>query len=374
MNGPTSSPTPIRVGVWGTGNVGRPAIRAVAAHPLLELHTVLVSDESKVGADVGDLAGVGPLGVAAVSAGTVADHLGDLDAMVYAATADTRPGDALSDLLVCLRAGVDVVSTSFYALAHPPSVPSGLASAVGEACAAGDASVFVSGIDPGWVVDVLPALVVGPVATLSGGVASAVREVRCQELFDYSLYDQPDVVRTVIGFGQPLDDLPLMLHDGSLRFVWEPTLRNLADLLGVEVARVTTTVERAALDADVDIPAMGRFEAGTQGAFRFEVRAEPTDPAHPHLVVEHVTRIHPGCATQWPQPSSPGGEHRVVVRGQPELTITVHGHAPGEPEAAGGGNAVAANRLVSAIPAVCAAPPGILGPGDLPPWVPAPGG
>ena len=374
MRDDAEAPTPLRVGVWGTGNVGRPAIRAVAAHPLLALHTVLVSDASKVGADAGELAGIGPLGVPAAASTSAVDLLGDLDAVVYAATADTRPADALTDLLACLRAGVDVVSTSFYALAHPPTVPSGLAAAVGEACSAGGASVFVSGIDPGWVVDVLPALVVGPVATLSGGVGSGVTEVRCQELFDYSLYDQPDVVRNVIGFGRPLDELPLMLHDGSLRFVWEPTLRNLADLLGVAVAQVTTTVERAALDADVDIPAMGRFEAGTQGAFRFEVRAEPADPAHPHLVVEHVTRIHPGCAPQWPQPSSPGGEHRVVVRGQPELTITVHGHAPGEPEAAGGGNAVAANRLVSVIPAVCAAPPGILGPCDLPPWAPSPPG
>ncbi|MGW2306395.1 hypothetical protein ACWCO6_35780, partial [Streptomyces sp. NPDC001809] len=56
----------IRTVVWGTGNVGRAAIRAVDAHPGLELAAVLVSDPAKVGRDAGRLAGLGrDLGVAA---------------------------------------------------------------------------------------------------------------------------------------------------------------------------------------------------------------------------------------------------------------------------------------------------------------------
>ena len=45
-----------RVVVWGTGNVGRPAIRAVAAHRDLELVGVVVSNPAKVGKDAGELA------------------------------------------------------------------------------------------------------------------------------------------------------------------------------------------------------------------------------------------------------------------------------------------------------------------------------
>ena len=44
--------------VWGTGNVGRAAIRAVQAHPVLELAAVLVHDPAKVGRDAGELAGL----------------------------------------------------------------------------------------------------------------------------------------------------------------------------------------------------------------------------------------------------------------------------------------------------------------------------
>ncbi len=47
--------------------------------------------------------------------------------------------------------------------------------------------------------------------------------------------------------------------------------------------------------------------------------------------------------------------------------MTIHGTEAGEPGAAGGGNATAANRIVNAIPAVCEAPAGPLGALDLPP-------
>jgi hypothetical protein len=344
-----------RVVVWGTGNAGRPAIRAVAAHRDLELVGVVVSNPEKVGRDAGELAGIGTLGVPATD--DVARALAaDVDAVAYTATGDTRPDAALDDLVACLAAGRNVVSTSFYPLLHPPSAPAPLLGRVSDACAAGDSSVFVSGIDPGWALDILPALV--------SGVGAGITEIRAQELFNYALYDQPDVVRNVIGFGRRLDETPLMLLDVSLLHVWEPMLRVLADLLGISLDAVTTMVERRPLDETVVVPGMGEFAAGTQGAFRFEVRGHVGERIP--LVVEHVTRIDDACAPDWPRPTSPGGEHRVVLSGHPNLTVTVHGTEEGEPGAAGGGNASAANRIVNAIPAVCAAPAGPLSPVDLP--------
>jgi len=345
-----------RVVVWGTGNAGRPAIRAVAAHRDLELVGAIVANPDKVGRDAGDLAFVEPLGVAATDdpARALAD---DVDAVVYTATGDTRPDAALDDLVRCLGAGKDVTSTSFYGLLHPPSAPRALLDVVEPACAEGGSSVFVSGIDPGWALDILPALV--------SGVGAGITEVRVQEVFNYALYDQPDVVRHVIGFGGPMDQEPLMLLDFSLQMVWAPMVRLLADLLEVELDDVTTHVERRPLERTIDVPGMGTFEAGTQGAFRFEVRG--IVGGEPRLVVEHVTRIDDECAPEWQQSTSPGGEHRVELTGHPNLAVSVHGTEPGEPGAAGGGNASAANRIVNALPAVIAAPPGPVSPLDLPP-------
>lgn len=344
-----------RVVVWGSGNVGRPAIRAIAGHSELELAGVIVANPEKVGRDAGELAGIAPLGVAATDR---ADALlgNGIDAVVYTATADTRPMEAYTDLLCCLRAGANVVSSSFYPLLYPPGAPAELRSEVERACLDGSSSVFVSGIDPGWALDILPLL-------LSGVVAN-IRELRCQEIFNYALYDQPQVVRHVIGFGQPMDQLPPMLHEIALRTVWEPMVRLLGDGLDAPVEQVTTRVERRALERDIDIPGMGHFALGTQGAFRFEVSG--LRAGEPVYVVEHITRIDDSCAPDWPYPPDGGGCHRVLLRGDPDLTVTLHGHDHYEPGPGAGGNATAANRLVNAIGAVCAAPPGIVTPLDLP--------
>jgi len=250
-----------------------------------------------------------------------------------------------------------VVSTSFYPLLHPASAPAPVTEAIERACATGESSVFVSGIDPGWALDVLPILV--------SGVSAGIEEIRVQEIFNYALYDAPDVVRNVIGFGRSMDETPLMLLDIALEMVWAPMVRILAEALDVELERVATHVERRALEQTIEVEGMGTFETGTQGAFRFEVQG--IVGGKPRLVVEHVTRIDDECAPDWPSSTSPGGIHRVKVTGHPNLEVTIHGTEPGEPGAAGGGNATAANRIVNAIPAVCAAAAGPLSVLDLPP-------
>ena len=344
-----------RVVVWGTGNVGRPAIRAIAAHRDLELVGVVVSNPAKVGVDAGELAGIAPLGVSATDDTAIA-FADDVDAVFYGATADSRPMEAYMDLERLLRSGRNVVSTAFYPLLHPASAPQELMGMLDPAMEAGNSSVFVSGIDPGWALDILPGLV--------SGVGAGITEIRIQEIFNYALYDAPDIVRDVIGLGGPMDVLPQMLQEISLMMVWAPMVRVLADMLEVEVDEIVTNVERRPLERTIDVPGMGTFEEGTLGAFRFEVTG--IVKGHPLLVVEHVTRIDDDCAPDWQQPTMPGGEHRVVMSGHPHLEVNVHGTEPGEPGAAGGGNASAANRCVNAIPAVCAAPAGALSPVDLP--------
>lgn len=344
-----------RVIVWGTGNVGRPAIRAVVSHQNLELVGVVVANPKKVGRDAGEIAGVDPVGVLATDQGHALLAKG-VDAVVYTATADTRPEEAMVDLLACLKAGANVVSSAFYAFLYPPLTPPEMAEQVEAACKEGNSSLFVSGIDPGWAMDVFPVF-------LSGMVAD-IEEVRSQEIFNYALYDQPEVVRHVIGFGLPMDELPPMLLDFSLRFVWEPMVRMIADGMGQTLDEVETYVERLPLQKTIDVPGMGVFEEGTQGAFRFEVRG--ICHGRPLIVLEHVTRIDDDCAPDWPYPPEGQGCHRVLIKGTPHLNVTIHGEDPVEPGPAGGGNATAACRLVNAIDALCLAPEGIVSPLDLP--------
>jgi hypothetical protein len=347
----------IRVAVWGTGNVGRPAIRAVLGHRDLELVAVIVSNPDKAGRDAGELAGVEPVGVLATTdwQGLLSDN--KLDALVYVANADTRGAEAFMELLACLQAGVNVVSTAFYPLLYPDCGMKEAIEPVRAACEQGGSSVFVSGIDPGWAMDILP--------ILASGVVADIEEIRVQEVFNYGLYDQPEVVREVIGFGGSMDALPQMLQEFSLRMVWEPMLHIMAHALELTLDSIEVHVERRALERSVDVPGMGVFEEGSQGAFRFEVRGIRNGSTR--LVVEHITRIDDACAPDWPYPPQGQGCHQVLIKGSPDLVLSVHGHDPIEPGPAGGGNGTAANRIVNAIPAVCAARSGILSPLDLPP-------
>jgi hypothetical protein len=343
--------------VWGTGNMGRAAIRAVAAHPGLDLAAVVVSDPAKVGRDAGDLAGLDrDLGVPATAdVGAGLSALAGGGAVAYMASGDIRPDEAVADVERALRAGAVVVTPAVYALYDQRSAPPELRDPLVAAARAGGSALFVSGIDPGWGNDLLPVLV--------SSLAGTIDLIRCQEIFDYATYDAPDSVRYLVGMGQPMDDVPPMVAPGVPTMVWGGQVRLVARALGVELDEIRETLERRALDADVT-NRMGRFEAGTQGALRFEVQG--IVDGEPVIVVEHVTRISPDCARDWPLPPDGGdGAHRVVIEGRPRIEVNLEATDEGGNRAAGG-NATAANRLVNAIPWLSAAEPGLYDGLDVP--------
>jgi 2,4-diaminopentanoate dehydrogenase len=345
----------LRTVVWGTGNVGRAAIRAVDAHPGLRLDGVVVANPAKVGKDAGDLAGLDR--VTGVTATSDVDTMlaSRPDAVVYAASGDIRPDDALADVVRCLESGAVTVTPSIYALYDPANAPEEVVSPVRRAAATGRSALFVSGIDPGWGNDVLPVLL--------SGLGSTVEQVRCLEIFDYSSYDQPDAVRYLVGMGQPMQDVPPMVAPTVPTMVWGGQVRLIARALGAELDAITEHVERRPLERTVT-NAMGEFSAGTQGALRFEVRGELDGRAV--IVVEHVTRIDPGCAPDWPAPADGGaGVHRVVIEGQPRIQVDVEATDEGGNRAAGG-NATAVGRLVNAIPWLRRAEPGVYDALDVP--------
>lgn len=336
---------PHRVIVWGTGNVGVPALRIVLSNPALELAAVIVANPAKVGRDAGELCGMPATGVRATDDVAAALAAG-ADAVAYCASGDFRPTEAVDDVERCLRTGLNVVSTSIYPLYDPLSAPSELRERIGAACSAGNASIFVSGVDPGFINDVVPLLL--------SGLCERVDELRAFEIFNYSSYAQEDAVRHLVGMGQPLDATPPMLTPGVPSMVWGGPIRLMARGLGLTLDDIRERVEKRPLPRTVTTQ-LGQFDEGTMGAFRLEI--EGIVGGRPLLVVDHITRIVNDIAPEWPR-SKGDGAHGVILRGRPNLTVTF------EPEddtgAAGGGNTTAAARIVNAIPFVCQAPAGML--------------
>jgi len=341
--------------VWGTGNVGRFAVRAVAAHPALRLSGVVVHNPDKVGRDAGELAGLDrDLGVPATD-DIEAVLAAKPQAIVYAASGDIRPDDALADVERAIRAGAVVVTPALYAFYDQSNAPAEMRDRLLAAVADGGGSLFASGVDPGWGNDVLPVLI--------SGLGTEVDVIRCQEIFDYTTYDQEDSVRFLVGMGQPMDYDAPMIAATVPTMVWGGQVRMIARALEVELEDIREVVERRPLIETVTTEAMGSFEAGTQGAIRFEVQG--IVDGEPRIVVEHVTRIHASCAPDWPVPPTGDGAHRVIIEGVPRIEVSVEA-TDEKGNRADGGNATAVGRLVGAIDWLVAAEPGLYDALDIP--------
>jgi hypothetical protein len=181
------------------------------------------------------------------------------------------------------------------------------------------------------------------------------------EIADYASYDGAEVMH-YMGFGQPFDDIPMLLQPGILSIAWGTAIRQLAAGLGIEVDEITESYQREPAPEDFDI-AVGRVAKGTLAALQFEIRGMVD--GHPAIVIEHITRLRPDLRPDWPQPASGGGSYRVEIVGEPSYAVDIvptslngdHNHAA---------IAGAAGRIVNAIAAVVAAPPGIRTTLDLP--------
>lgn len=354
-----------KVGVWGPGSMGVIALRGVIDHPQLELVDLVVHSDAKAGRDAGELCGVAPVGVVATQ-DPAAMLAGDADAVVYAAGANLRPLEAVEDMVSILRAGKNVVSCSVVPLVFPDAVDSAFTEPLRAAALEGQVSFFTTGIDSGFANDVLPLVLTG--------VSRVIESVRVTEMFNYATYPDASAVYEILGFGQPPDHPAFAAQPGIFTFGWGPVLHQLAAGLGVEIDHIEESNERIPAPESFDTPT-GRIAVGTIAAMRSTLTGYVGEK--PTFVLDHVTRMRDDLAPDWPQPriaiapkdlgygpASGRGLYRVEIEGSPSMRCEFemaedHDHDLGA-------RIAGSSRMVNAIPAVCAAPPGLLSALDLP--------
>jgi 2,4-diaminopentanoate dehydrogenase len=340
-----------RVVGWSTGGVGKLAIRAIDRRPDLELAGVWVHSEAKDGVDAGVLAGIDPIGVAATR---------DVDALLalapdcvcYSASGESLDAGVVPDLVRMLEAGINVVTVSAPGLVHPAGYNPEWREALERAAAAGDATLYSSGIEPGFAGDQLPLTLM----TMS----DTVRSVRTQEIFQYDGYPVAFVMFEVFGFGKPMEHQAIMAMPGVQSSTWGPPIRMIADRLDVELDEIRETYEKVVTPERLEVAA-GVIEAGTVGAVRFETIG--VVDGKDAIVIEHVNRMARDLAPEWPS-AARDGTYRIVIEGNPDLTCEL---TVGQPATASHDGMVATTmRVVNAIPYVCDAPAGLVSSLDLP--------
>ncbi|EHB45711.1 dihydrodipicolinate reductase [Mycolicibacterium rhodesiae JS60] len=345
----------LRVGQWSLGHVGRHALSAIIAHPALELVAAWSHSPGNSGIDASMLCDAKTAtGVPVTS--DVDQFIGqELDCVVYAAIGETRPREAVNELVRLLAAGINVVSVSMIDLIHPGSAHPKAVNRLQAACLEGRASLFTTGLDPGFTLDALPISAVQ--------LCRRVRTVRVQELGLYG--DHPDPGwGTPYGFGLPAGaPAPILDHGAPTRY-WGGVVRALAEMLGIELDGLEETVARCYADEAFDVP-IGHMAKDSLVGVRFQVAG--VSRGQPRVVADHVTRIHPDVAPQWPQPGmGRRALYRITIEGEPNLVLemTLGGEGSGIDYNEATLVATAA-RAVNAVPAVVATPPGIVTFADL---------
>jgi hypothetical protein len=338
-----------RVIQWATGTVGRHAVRAVHEHPDLELVGALVYSAAKAGRDVGEICGIGEVGVVATDQREDIWAL-DADCALYMAQGEMNPGGALDDICALLESGKNVVSTAVTSFIYPKAAGDDVVGRIEAACRKGGTSFHGTGIEPGWAAEVLP-------LTMSG-LFRRVDSLLVQELLDYSSYDNAFMLFDVMGFGRP-PHVPVPGADPALMgSAFRAPLMLVAEGLGAAVEDLVFDRQVWLAPEPFEIKA-GRIEAGTVSAQRYSVTA--IVHGRPALTVEHVTRLGEGQAPDWPA----GRGWKVTVEGEPSMVLEARIAVNGEDENDQSCLATAMHA-VHAIEPVCAAAPGIQTFLDLP--------
>jgi hypothetical protein len=329
--------------------VGKAAIEAVIDHPQLELVGCWVHSDDKNGRDVGDILGIGPIGVAATS--SKEDILAmEADCVVYT---PLFPND--QEVIDLLASGKSIVTSVGWVYPHDALDTS----AIEAACKQGNSALHGTGIHPGGMTERFPLMI----SALTRGIT----HVQVDEYSDIRTYGAPNVVRDMMLFGHSPEaarQSPMVHFMGG---GFKQSIDMVARELGFTLDEEKRTIhELSVATAPIDSP-IGIIEPGQVAAQKFTwqglVNGEPViTTTVSWLMGEDHLEDGWGFGPEGPR-------YEIAVSGDPDMSMTIHGCHPQSVEAGlirNEGVLVTALHCVSAIPYVCAAGPGIKTYLDLP--------
>ena len=197
-----------RVAVLGLGAIGREVLRALAGKRSVQLEAVV--DPAFAGHDAGVLAGVGPLGLPVLA--TVEEALAEPTDVVVALT--TSDAAAMLPIVSAAAArGTHVVSScedlAFARLATPE-----LANRIDTIARAAGIVVLGTGVNPGFVMDVLPICMTG--------VSRTVEHIYVERVVNATTRREP--LQRKIGSGMDPKYVRARRHSASVARIddWQP--------------------------------------------------------------------------------------------------------------------------------------------------------
>ncbi len=338
----------LRVIQWTTGKVGKLAARAILDDPRLELVGVYSHSPDKAGEDAGKLIGRPKTGIKATNS---VDELLALkpDSVLYA------PFEAdLDQAIRILECGADIVSTNLFL--NLGGIQGEVAEKLEAACKRGKSSLYITGINPGWINSVVASMT---------AVCRKVDHVELVESADCSVYESVETW-SFLGMGEPGGATPeLMERARAWLILFRDAVQRIGDALEYKFDDIEFFCDYATAAKKVDL---GWFcmKKGTNAALRGGWKGKVGGKTVVNLtVVWYLTKK---LAEGWDIDKD---QYHLTVQGEPNVDVRMR-FTPPKNWTNHDWDTMTAMPAVSAIPDIKAARAGILGLKDVGlPWAPA---
>jgi len=342
---------PLRIIQCGTGVAGRQALTAILDRPELELAGLLVHSPQNDGRDAAAFIERPDCGVRGTR------DIQALIALQADAVSYMMLVPSLDNICAFLASGKNVITTAGFM--YPGFNNAQAERQLREACATGQSSFFVTGINPGFVDEVLP-------LTLSM-LSRDWRHVRIREYADCSKYPHKGIIE-IMGFGFTPEEIAAgkVADMKTMEDFFQASVAALAHGLGVELDEVRQSREFTLTQRPLELPC-GNVAAGTVAGQRW--RWSGIKNGAEIVVQETYWIIDFDLGEGWPKTGEMAGDTRweVTIEGTPSMRVifepreSFEGVTTGiNPSAAATGMAV-----INSLHAVVAAKPGLLTAPDL---------
>ncbi|MBY0421864.1 MAG: hypothetical protein K2Q06_06135, partial [Parvularculaceae bacterium] len=234
---------------------------------------------------------------------------------------------------------------------HPRTMDPAMRRRLEEACDSGGVSLYATGSSPGFATEAL----VIPLLSLS----RRLERVTIDEYADLSSRNSPDMLFNVMGFGAPPGPVDPRRVE-HVKHSFSTSLGQIADAVGAPFESIRAFGEVSAARKRTEIAA-GIVEKGTAAAYRLTVEGlRGGAPMFRFRANWYCTRDIENA--DW---ELRGSGWRILVESETPLDVGIS--FPVAPENyAAFTPGLTAHRAVNAVPAVCAAPPGLRTTVDLP--------
>jgi hypothetical protein len=302
-----------------------------------------VYDPRKNGKDIGEIAGIAPLGIGATS-DKQAVLATDADCVLHHALGEPDPDGTVDDVCAILATGKNVVTTSLIALTCPTVLGRETVMRIEAACKEGQATLHGTGIAPGFLNDVLP-------LTLSG-LFRKIDFIDVAEAANYALYPSAQMI-SACGFGSAPDDRNVPLaHPEVIKTIYGASVQLVAESLGVELDSIEAGRDVRIAPEAIETSS-GRIEPGTAAAMH--IWAAGVVNGKQVIRAGIYSRMRDDLGAEWPQ----GEGWHLSIDGDPTFRLHAEIGLNDGDDYTDKENLGTAMHSIHAVPHVVAAEPGI---------------